>query len=392
MDDMEHVLVSIIRRCPNLELFVVNWSISTSFNSIISALYTHCSRSLRTVHLHVPPKALAKVIRMLEALPRLVAVQLEFDGTMPESVNLGSVYGIALELPKLEQLSLRGCFQDFIEQATDWMFPSLKDLSLDFLHYRDDFPDIIQFLACHGSDLHFLDISCELSLDVATILDLCPSLTTFCFGMDWLLQTAESFPFRVVMTHRPHPNITTIGCHQLQHAFGVGYSGEYATVDPLATSLIRRKNDMNFEALNKQNFPKLQRVRVLNRMLLRDLENADGPHQSCFERWERWWDQCARQGIRLEDCTGSPLGTLPPKSERDESQDGEDAEEEVDEDEDSEMEQETSELHGEDMTRSELRQLLVECRRMNDTRRADARQRHRTSRNGPRHSGGTVVR
>ena len=110
------------------------------------------------------------------------------------------------------------------------------------------------------------------------------------------------------LNNSPHPSITTIGVHHLLYAFGVGYA---AKSERFKTEYIQRSNDLNFAALNKHNFPKLQRVRVLSRALLRALKSNNGPSQLGLSRWEKWWDQCAQQEIRLEDCTGGLLGTLP---------------------------------------------------------------------------------
>lgn len=345
MDTMETTLVSIIRQCPNLEIFIVNAKISRALAAVVDALCTSCPSSLKTVHLEIPSTSLAKIILMLDSLPALTSIHLEFYGTPPESIHLGFASDLTLTLPRLQQLSLRGVFQDFIEQAAGWNMPALQSLALDFLNHRDDFPEITEFLAQHGMLLTYLDINCIPNLDVATILDLCPLLTTFAFNMDWRLPDAAGELWASShLVNRPHANITTIGCHQLMYAFGVGYTATLATTDPLTAPLIQRRNDMNFTALNKRNFPRLQRVRVLSRMLLRDLEKADGPSEACFERWERWWDQCVGQGIRLEDCTGASLGTLP-----------------QDDDEDNTEEDEEDELPS-------LKELLDQCRRMSETR------------------------
>jgi len=120
---------------------------------------------------------------------------------------------------------------------------------------------------------------------------------------------------------------------------------------------MQRSNDMNFSALTKRNFPKLQCVRVLSRSLLRALESNNGPSQLGLSRWERWWDQCAQQEVRLEDCTGGLLGTLP----QDELQSDDD---------DDESDSDESETEGDwqeenrPPTIQELRDLLEECRRM----------------------------
>ena len=86
-------------------------------------------------------------------------------------------------------------------------------------------------------------------------------------------------------------------------------------------------------ALTKTNFPNLKKVRVLSRPLLRTLEKNDGPEQECLQRWDRWWTQSSRMGVRLEDCTGALLGTLPQvemeeDDEEDESDDDEETESE----------------------------------------------------------------
>ncbi|TFY61935.1 hypothetical protein EVJ58_g4205 [Rhodofomes roseus] len=345
IDELERSLVSIIRRCPNLEIFIMDWPIRDSLLSVANALCKYCPTSLRTLHLNVPNSSLAKVILILDGLPALTCLHLTFDAPTPDNFHLGAAADLALTLGSLEQLALCGPFQDFFEQLMGWELPALRSLSLDFLSYREDLPDIIEFLTQHGSALTFLDINCIPVLDIPTILDLCPQLQTIAFNFDWRLDSAEGEAWGIgSLVNRPHAHITTIGCHWLHHAFGVGDAAKYAAVDPLVTHIIRRRNDMNFSAINKESFPKLQRVRVLDRMLLRDLEAADGPSPDCFERWERWWNQCASQGVRLEDCTGALLGTLP------------DDEPEVDESEE------------EEEGREDLRDLIRQCREMTATR------------------------
>ena len=156
------------------------------------------------------------------------------------------------------------------------------------------------------------------------------------------------------LTNSPHPNITTVGVHQLLYAFGVGYT---AKSDRFMIEYMQRSNDINFAALTKRNFPKLQCVRVLSRSLLRALEGNSGPSQLGLSRWERWWDQCAQQEVRLEDCTGGLLGTLP----QDEPQ-SDDSDDEYDSDESETMGDWQEENRP--PTIQELRDLLEECRRM----------------------------
>ena len=350
----QNSLVSIIRHCPKLEIFIINWPLSVSLSAIANALCTFVPNSLRVLQINIPTTSLAKLIYMLQCLPKLEAVSVEFDGTPPEHIRLGAAGDLELTLPSLSHLSLRGPFQDFIEQAIGWHFPSLKLLSLDFINYRDDFPDLVEFLTEHGSGLTFLDLNCIPPLDVPTILDLCPLLNTFTFNPDWRIPGWEHHPFlESFIVHQPHQNITTIGLHHLMYAFGVGYAATYNKIDPFVTHSIQRQNDVNFAALNKRNFPRLQRIRVLNTTLLSDLEKNNGPSQRCFERWERWSKQCQREGVRLEDCTGAALGTLPELSD-----DGED--------------EGSSVADGEsDKNLTTLRELLLECRKMNAQRELD---------------------
>ncbi|KAI0734553.1 hypothetical protein C8Q72DRAFT_873070 [Fomitopsis betulina] len=325
MDDLERSLVGIIRRSTNLEIFIMDWPIKDSLLTVADALCTYCPATLCTLQLNVPSMFLAKVILLLDGLPALSHLHLTFDVPTPDNLRLGVAADLALTLKSLEQLSLCGPFQGFFEQLMGWELPALHSVSLDFLSYREGLPDIIEFLTINGSALTFLDINCIPVLDVPTILDLCPALHTLAFNLDWRLENAEGESWGIgSLVNRPHANITTIGCHWLHHAFGVGDAAKYAVADPLVTHIIRRRNDMNFAAINKRSFPKLQRVRVLDRMLLRDLEAANGPSPDCFERWERWWNQCATQGVQLEDCTGALLGTLPQdEPEEDESEEEE---------------------------------------------------------------------
>ncbi|EIW64417.1 uncharacterized protein TRAVEDRAFT_25592 [Trametes versicolor FP-101664 SS1] len=362
METTQNSLVSIIRHCPNLQTFIVNWPLSNTLQAIGDAICTFCPRTLRVLHINIPTTSLAKLIHMLQCLPKLATAHIEFDGTPPEQINLGAAADLALTLPALQHLSLRGPFQDFLEEAIGWEIPLLQTLCLDFVNHRDDFPDLLEFLRMHGAQLTFLDLNIIPTLDVPTILDLCPMLITFTFNPDWRIPAWEQNSFvGPSAVRRPHANITTIGLHHLLYAFGVGYAATYDKVDPFATQMIRRRNDVNFAALNRRNFPRLERVRVLNTTLLSDLEANNGPSQHCYERWERWSRQCQKEGIRLEDCTGEPLGTLPMDSETED-----DTDDETEESVQGEAQQAQTQPH-----LSSLRELLMECRRMNAQREAD---------------------
>ena len=356
------ILVSIIQHCPNVDTMIISWPLTPTFSAAIAdALLSFTSKKIRTLCWNMSSSAQPKVIWALNALRKsLTSLCLEFEAPTGENNPLGSAGNLNLSLPHLQTLSLRGSFQDFLEQFTDWTLPVLHHVTLDFGLNRNDLPDVDEFCKQHGTNLTFLDLNCLLTLDVAAILDLCPNLTTFLFNGDWRLPTTDEYPMESKLTNSPHPNITTIGVHQLLYAFGVGYA---AKSDRFKIEYMQRSNDMNFAALTKRNFPKLQCVRVLSRALLRDLESNNGPSQTGLSRWEKWWDQCAQQSVRLEDCTGGLLGTLP----QDEPESDDDDEECESDEYDSEDETQ-GDWQEEDRppTIQELRDLLEECRRMSE--------------------------
>ncbi|EIW77427.1 hypothetical protein CONPUDRAFT_168355 [Coniophora puteana RWD-64-598 SS2] len=416
MDAFEEPLIDIIARCPNIEIFVVDLPMSHSFGPIADTLGNFCHK-LRTVHWHVPLAQLPKVIWALESLPQLISVHLDFDGSEilaltranngqsrgrsgessparsmlspgNELVPLGAAQDIGLTLPSLQQLSLSGHCQAFLEQAAGWSLPMLRSFSFDFKLHSEDVPDVTVFLQAHGSDLLFLDLNCIPSLDVRTILDLCPQLHTFGFNPDWKISSNpnptvddeedeeddedDDPTLPAALTRRPHPNITNIGLHGLMYAFGVGVAAAFASRDPLGSMLTQRANDRNFSALTKANFPKLQLIRVLSTSVLEDLERADGPgERGGYERWEKWWDKCSRMGVKLEDCTGAPLGTLPQDPQqthpgRETSEDlASDEEWEYEDYEEYEEEGGGAPAQGSDKVGiEELRELLEECRQL----------------------------
>lgn len=371
MDDFEKPLIAILQRCPNLEIFIVDWPMSSAFGPIADTLSMSCL-NLRTVHWHVPSELLSKVIWALDTLPNLVAVHLEFAAAIVESdtITLGSAQDVKLKLPNLQQLFLKGFCQDFMEQATGWSLPLLRSFSFHFGNNIVDIPDVIAFLAQHGTTLLFLDLYCIPTLDVRAILDFCPFLTTFCFNLDWKIppapnsdtnpdQPEDEAMLPITLTNRPHDHIQHIGLHGLLYAFGVGYAGAYGDADPVRTMMVQRTNDRNFKALNRTSFPKLERVRVLSTTVLQDLNDSNGPADSCFERWERWWEMCTKMRVRLEDCSGGVLGNLPQDPEEEEDCDSEEDEYEYVTDE------EEQEWKG-SVSLAELRELLAECRRMTE--------------------------
>ncbi|KAI0305219.1 hypothetical protein B0F90DRAFT_1625294 [Multifurca ochricompacta] len=363
---VENMLVTVIQHCPNLELFTVEWTITPSFPAIADSLVCFSAKSLRSVQWKIGPDCLAGLIWALDALPSLYPYPLisksidvsdpTFEDTSP---LLGTASHISLTLSCLQQLTVRGLSQEFIEQATGWTFPVLQSFTLDFAAHRDNLPDITEFLKHHGAQLTFLDLNTIPALDLPGILAACPMLTSFSFNPDWRLSFhAESNDDGLATLMRePHSRITHLGLHQLLHAFlppSQGTNGAPGSSLPqVATMLLQRTNDLTFSQLTRKMFPALKVVRLLNRTLLAGLERQDGPEDEGYARWERWEAQCETEGVRLEDCTGALLGDLPL-----------DSEDEWEEDSEHEYEMKEQESGLRPSNVKELRDLLDEIRRM----------------------------
>lgn len=286
------------------------------------------------------------------ALPHIVAARIVIDtDILPEERITHTGMGPAADLQLrscLQQISLRGYMDTLLEQLGGWDLPSLCCFSVDSSPSHpsgttQDPQDLVEFLKHHGSNLDLLDLNLKNSADVPLILDLCPNLHTFAFNADWHIRAQNNMASNIV--NRPHQHITTIGLHGLSYAFGVGIRYSQAMVNHrLEANFILHSNDLNITELNKSNFPKLHCIRALNRGMLEDLNMSNGPSESGYDRWSKWWSACVNNGIQLEDCTGQPLGTLPKNSDGEEDSD----EESEDGVEGGESEEESGEESGEE--------------------------------------------
>ncbi|KAJ7260379.1 hypothetical protein B0H12DRAFT_1014155 [Mycena haematopus] len=376
-ESLQDALISIIRHCPNLEIFIIDWPMTgPTFGPIADALATFTAKSLRTLHIIVPSSALPKVIWALDSLPCISAAYIELEATTEEEscvsddTHLGAAGNIRLRLPNLQQLALQGHIQEFVEQAVDWSLPSLRQLSLNCGPRRVDLPDTLAFLSIHGARLLFLDLYSIPAMPLPRILALCPTLTALAFNADWRLVRADDDDDEPPLAH---DRLATVGLHGLAFAFGVGFAAAHAQGDPHSALLVTSANDRTLAALCvRERFPALRRVRVLSRSLLGELDRANGPAEEGggMARWERWWEMCTRVGVRLEDCTGALLGELPQDPPESESE--EEDEEEEENEEEGEWRITVPPLQPAGGTQlSELRRLLDECRAMDAGRDAN---------------------
>lgn len=386
-------LPEVLANTPNLSVFLVEWQLGPAFGPIADALAEHCADSLRTVQWHVPPHATSKVIWALASLPHLSAVHVAFDSGFPVASDdasplLGAASNLALALPALQHLALRGVVEPFLAQVTGWTLPALQIFSLDSTDWQP--PDVVAFVAAHGARLAVLDLRCASSLRYPDILAHCPMLRTFAFNADDRVPYSDTGAGdddddddpddarASALVHRPHEHITHIGCHGLLYAFAVG--GHDAALQPMHAAIVRSRNDRNFAALTRANFPALRCVRLLSAAMLRDLEREGGPmgpdgtEGEGWKRWVKWSDASEQEGLRLEDCTGALLGTLPGVADSGSEEDESGSEYESGEEE--EYEEEESYEHDKEFgfaipipprerpENTELRQLLKECRKM----------------------------
>jgi len=375
------MLVTVIQHCPNLELFTVEWPVTSSFPAIADSLrvVSYSARSLRSVEWRIGVDCLAGLIWTLDALPSLVSLSIHFENTSisatplddaseaseDTSPLLGTASHILLSLDCLQQLTLRGHSQEFVEQAIGWSFPVLLSFTLDFAAHRTNLPDVVEFLKHHGAQLTFLDLNTIPELDLPGILAACPMLKSFSFNPDWHLAFhADQNDSPATLMREPHPHITHIGLHQLLYAFldpleGTSNNGSQRdnAFSQVAAMLLQRTNGLTFSQLTRALFPALEVVRLLNRTLLTGLERQNGLEDEGYARWERWTAQCDADSVRLEDCTGALLRDLPMDSDDEWDLD--------EEDEDGEYEYEKEQDAGlQPSNVKELRDLLDEIRRM----------------------------
>ena len=329
---LDEAVVGIIGYCPNLEIFIADRSLGLIFGTVADTIAANARNALRTVSWNVPGDTVDKVIWACSLLPFLSSAHLHVESP-PLAESLGSASNVEFSFSHLKQLSLRGYIEQVVEHAIGyWHLPGLLSFAVSTGSSVNDVPDIEGFLAQHGTNLVYLDLDTVEPLAVPKILDFCPNLLSFAFNADWEIKPdfSQQTPGSVRssgITRRPHPTITHIGLHGLSNAF----LSDTATAR--LSSLInrdRRLNDQNMAALHRGNFPKLTTIRAVNQRMLMDLNVANGPSQSDggYERWSRWWDTCTAHGLRLEDCTGQPLGTLPIDEESDDSEEDSDGEDE----------------------------------------------------------------
>jgi hypothetical protein len=327
VEEYEESIIAVIRHCPKVELFIIERQLGSSFGPIMDALVLYASGHLHTIQLDIQGGFVPKVIWGLSSLPCIIAAHINIETNVQVPSPLIAEEIACPKLPYLQQIFLRGYVGSLLKQLGGCDLPSLRIFTLEDGINSHDSPNIEEFLRHHGSNLVLLDLKTRANTKIPLVLDLCPNVESFVFNADTCIEPHDDVTSTIV--NRPH-QLTTIGLHGLCHSFGVGT--HYLQTNTFQTTYIAHSNDLIMGALNKVNFPKLHRIRVVNRSLLEDLNKSNGPSRESggFQRWSRWLWTCENAQIRLEDCTGQPLGTLPDiEGEEDSEEDAEDASESV---------------------------------------------------------------
>ena len=94
-DNFENAHLSIIQRCPNLGVFIVEQPLKGALDH---ALKTYASRKLHTLHWNVTGDALSKVIWALDSLPCLIGAHIDIETPVPSDQEC-AMLGSASDLP-----------------------------------------------------------------------------------------------------------------------------------------------------------------------------------------------------------------------------------------------------------------------------------------------------
>ncbi|KAJ7048593.1 hypothetical protein C8F01DRAFT_1094682, partial [Mycena amicta] len=178
-------------------------------------------------------------------------------------------------------------------------------------------PEVLAFLAAHGTPLHFLDAYLKPQQCVPQnprSNSACPALTTLIFNGDWRIVGTECDDTSAQAPPFAHERLASVGMHRLLRAFGFDPALDKTKEIPLDVWVTISTNERTLDALcMKELFPSLTRIGAVDPDLLRQLNLDNGPREAGggMTRWENWWATTMWAGIRLEDCTGNFLGELP---------------------------------------------------------------------------------
>lgn len=307
--DINQLLVRLLHLSPNLRAldFDPYDNIGTAFviyPELFSAIQT--LTALKFVSWYIPFQRKVPMAIVFSKMPGLLSARLENSSSiLDEQVDTAapSVY-----LPSLETLALSRASIHTLTYMSTWAMPKLRTLDIN-LGFSDSVDDINVLLRAFGDRLHTLILQafCQPSatVDVRSILAMCPNLTTFTFNLDWL--------FRDPLSPSSHSNLTRIGFNTGGSLFA------FVTPDPNAPPWISHiplssEAVGNLSNLDKIHFPRLSTIRVLSGLpLILHMRQGgvDALDTSKSAAWTSLCQRCSSEGIRLEDATGNDFGKKP---------------------------------------------------------------------------------
>lgn len=298
-ENVDKLLIPVIAACNRLKtLSIEQYVFKATSLRLIDAVERSCKRTLTSLNLRVAhmTECSFNINEDMNGAP-------SSESCSQSSVGSAVATPPTLVFPSLTSLSMRGSCVDLVGHMMAWTMPILTTLTIDFEICRiNNDRGISTILGNVGSQLTVLDIqAADINFDFHEILILCPNLETVSFDLaHWKTSSLSSSP---KLTR--HSSLKTIGLHGLKKFFGLE-SWSYGD------TLVPDVHTTNFDLLlNRDHLPNLQTIKVLDSRVVMAIAKKliTETLRLASEKWKRWEKECEMHSIRLEDCTGRPLGS-----------------------------------------------------------------------------------
>lgn len=307
-----------------LKLYVYDKPEDGEFKALANVLAQRCT-NLHAFTIVTLPEPLfedhsnSRAFKAISSLPSLSYVSLQVDETDCTSVKMTDMLASAGKLsqlfihgasdsifypppmsttslqpfiPALNSLDLITPSLRFLDSLSCWSMPGLRRLSIFLPYLKDPYPALkaaIERLLRDslGVQLEALQVQSfsPTQTDLSTILGYCPNLTSLSAGFAQITPShaSDTTPLR--------------GCHHEKLEY-LGFT------PPDAAQIV-------LPFISNQNFPRLTTLRVLSLTFPHWFvqRGPDAPDPKDVNTWSALRERYREVGIRLEDCTGNPVGT-----------------------------------------------------------------------------------
>ncbi|KLO17118.1 hypothetical protein SCHPADRAFT_994587 [Schizopora paradoxa] len=310
-DDIDGLLVRLLHLSPNLRAldFEPYEDIGVAFlqnPELLNAIQS--LTALKFVSLYIAFETKVPMGVAFSKMPGLLSARLENSSSSTDKYVDADETSPHIYIQALEELALSRPSIHTLNYMATWAMPNLKALELD-LGFSESVDDVNAFLRVYGGGLQILslDAFCDstTTVDILSILSMCPSLTTFTFNLDWT--------FRVPLSPFSHPNLTRIGFNTQGSLFVFAepdLSNPFWNHErPLSPAAIE-----NLSNLDRVHFPRLSTIRVLSAQPLRQYirqGGMSGLDSSKSAAWISLSQRCSSEGICIEDAAGNDFGKKP---------------------------------------------------------------------------------